>query len=476
MHDKTQEQLKQAVSRRAFLKYSGGCTALTSAAVVSTMLQLKTMNSAVAAQGGLPGYKALVCLFLHGGADSFNMLAPLNANEYADYKTVRGNLALNYDPNDAPNSQLIKIIDSTRGDFGMHKGLAGMAELYGQGKVAWLANVGSLVAPTDQGSYGARQNLPLGLFSHADMIRHWQSSVPQSRAQLTGWAGRMADLLTDSVNQHPTISMSMAMNSVNLFETGERVVPYIIGTSGATPLYGYGGNWVPNKIMTDTTDQILAETYRNLFEKTHANVRRASIDAAQEFNNATGGVTLQTVFPRTALGRQLEMIAKTIGASGTLGQTRQIFFLERGGWDHHDGVLNKQAAMLPEIDAALRAFYDATVELGVGNDVTTFTSSDFARTMSSNGNGSDHAWGGNHMIMGGSVLGGRIYGEYPASLRLGNTQDVGRGRLIPTTSVDEYAAELALWYGLTEAEAKTVLPNLSNFYSSGSPIGFLPTV
>ncbi len=439
------------------------------------MLQLQAVNSAVAAQAAPGGFKALVCIFLHGGIDSYNVVCPLEPQEYDDYRTVRSNLALNYDPNDPDNDDVHEITDATSGrKFGMHHGLPKLAGLFRDGKMAILANVGSLVERTDMSSYQARRNLPLGLYSHSDMIRHWQTSVPQSRVQLTGWAGRMADILMDRVNANAKVSMNIALNEINIFETGDKVVPYVIQDTGATKLYGYRGRWKPDRVLTDATDRLLAATYRDLLEKTHAQTRRTAIDAAIAFNNATQNVTLNTPFPNTYLGRQLKMVAKTIGAHAGLGHERQIFFISRGGWDHHANLIGRQNAMLPEVDGALHAFYTALVELGVQSDVVTFTASDFARTLSSNGKGSDHAWGGNHMIIGDSVLGGRVFGDYPTSLALGNTLDTGRGRLIPTTSVDEYAAELALWYGATNSDLDTILPNIRNFYTGGgSPIGFM---
>ncbi len=473
-HNKAENPLRQAISRRSFLRHSGGCAALSSGAVLNTLLQLQTFNTAVAAQSNAD-YKALVCIFLHGGIDSYNVLCPLEPNEYDDYRQVRSNLALNYDPNDPDNDDVHEIVDAASGrKFGMHHGLTRLAELFRNGKMAFLANVGSLIERTDMSSYQAKRNLPLGLYSHADMIRHWQTAVPQSRTQLTGWAGRMADLLLDRVNQNPTISMNISLNEVNIFETGDTVVPYVIQDSGATRLNGYRGGWRFDKVLTDATDQILVETYRDLLEKTHAQTRRTAIDAAIAFNDATNNVEINTPFPNHYFGRQLKMVAKTIGARQALNQQRQIFFVSRGGWDHHAGLIGRQNAMLPEVDGGLASLYDALVELGVQNDVVIFTMSDFARTLSSNGKGSDHAWGGNHMIIGDSVRGGRIWGDYPTSLALGNPLDTGRGRLIPTTSVDEYAAELALWYGATNSDLDTILPNIRNFYGgSGSPIGFM---
>lgn len=456
-------------SRRDFIKAAGGCGALTSASVLSSILNLQATNTAVAASGDTSGYKALVCLFTFGGWDSFNVLTP-NGTRYDEYATVRDTLAI-------PQADLLPISDSSGNSFGLHPALTDIQGLYNSGKVGMVANVGSLVAPTTRADYQLKKNLPLGLFSHADLIRHWQTSVPESRSHLTGWAGRMADLLTDTVNTNSAVSMNISLNSTNLFETGNSVVPYVVGRNGATTLNGYGSTGAENRILTRTTDGLLEQTYRNLFEQTHSSIRRQSIDAAETFNTATNSVALNTVFPDTGLGNDLKMVARSIASRETLGQSRQIFFVSRGGWDHHAQLLNNQDNMIPDVNASLKAFYDATVELGVDADVTTFTMSDFARTLSPNSNlGSDHAWGGNCMVMGGSVNGGDIHGEYPESLLLGNSLDVGRGRLLPTTSVDEYAAELAMWFGVeNDNNMEYVLPHIRNFVAAGnaSPIGFM---
>jgi uncharacterized protein (DUF1501 family) len=458
------------LDRRNFLRLSGGCATLSSASLLSTLVNLKLTNSAVAAGGDLSGYKALVCVFFLGGYDSYNVLAPYEDSEHAEYVDARTNLSLGKD-------LLLEITASNGRRFGIHEGMPEMQQLYQDKKLAFVANVGSLIEPTDKNNYNQVQK-PLGLYSHSDLIQHWQTSVPQSRTQVTGWAGRMADMLTDSVNEHPAIAMNIALGSLNVFETGRNVVPYVVQRNGATQLYGYGNTGTGvNGMYTRFTDSALSATYGDLLEKSYAEIRRNSVDAALDFNNATGAVSLNTVFPSTRFGEEMAMVAKTIGAHQTLGQSRQIFFVGYGGWDHHDEVLDRQAGMLPNVSQGLKAFYDAMVELGMQNDVTLFTASDFARTLSSNGNGSDHAWGGNHMVIGGSVAGGDVYGEYPLSLALGNDLDRGRGRLIPTTAVDEYAAELARWFGIAnDGSLEEVLPNVRNFYSSSTsspPVGFL---
>jgi uncharacterized protein (DUF1501 family) len=262
-----------------------------------------------------------------------------------------------------------------------------------------------------------------------------------------------------------------------MLQTGRNVVPYVVGADGAEILAGYGASNGVDAILTRATDSLLAQTHSDLLKRTYARVRADAIDAAIEYNEATATVAIATPFPATTLGLSLRQVARAIGARGALGQHRQAFFICRRGWDHHDGVLTQQALMLPEVSQALRAFYNATVELGVADSVVTFTMSDFGRTLSTNGNGSDHAWGGNHIVMGGAVGGGRLYGEYPASLAPGSGLDVGRGRIIPTTSVDEYAAELAMWFGVAnDGTLEDILPNVRNFYprSAGRPpLGFV---
>ena len=466
--------------RRDFLKLAGGCAALTNTSLLSTIFNLSATNAAVAAND-LSGYKALVCVFLYGGNDSYNMLSPAETQERADYLEARGGV---YAPGNGalglPAEGLHEITDSFSGRrFNVHPAMGDVAGLYNDGNLTYLCNVGSLVQPTDRAAYDARTSLPLGLFSHADLQRHWMTSVPQTRSQVTGWAGRMADLITDQVNSHPSISMSIALNQVNMLQTGGSVIPYIVTTNGASEVNWYNQTWTQARIFTQLTDDVLSRTYSNLYQKTFAEGNRNALDAAIAFNEATDAVTLNTTF-RTAnndLANQLQMVAKTIGARSTLGQTRQIFFVYAGGWDNHDELINNQQTRLGYVSTALKDFYDATVELGIENDVCTFTASDFARTLNSNGRGSDHAWGGNQIIMGGGVNGGRIYGEYPLTLKPNASDlDLGRGRLLPTTAVDEMSCELAMWYGLGNDNAmETVLPNIRNFVSAGdpAPLGFI---
>ncbi|TWU59471.1 hypothetical protein Poly51_22590 [Rubripirellula tenax] len=476
-------KINKESSRRDLLKMAGGCAALTNTSLLSTMLNLSATNSAVAQTSGLTGYKALVCVFLFGGNDSYNMLTPMTPSEHAEYLTARGgdysagNGALGI-----PASEMAAttITDSSSGrQFGIHPSMPEVKTLFDQGKATFLANVGSLVEPTTRAQYDSQANLPLGLFSHSDLQQHWMTSVPQSRSQVTGWAGRMADMMTDTVNTNPAISMNMSLDNVNLLQTGGSVVPYVVTENGAQEVGWYGPTWTQAKIFSQLTDEVLARSYGNLMEKTFAQMNRTALDAAISFNGAVDQVTgVDEYFPGTLSGlqRKLRMVAKSIGAHETIGQTRQIFFVGVGGWDNHDELIATQQANLAEVSKALKTFQDAIDGLGLTNDVVTFTASDFARTLNSNGKGSDHAWGGNQIIMGGPVTGGRIHGQYPLSLASGTTLDLGRGRLLPTTSVDEMSAELAMWYGVAnDSSMEHVLPNIRNFHAAGStyPIGFL---
>jgi hypothetical protein len=298
--------------------------------------------------------------------------------------------------------------------------------------------------------------------------------VPDQRTSI-GWGGRMADIL-QAGNCNQNISMNISLAGSNVFQSGRLTTHYTITENGSIGLREYGEIWPTAQVRTEAIDGLLGLHYQNLFEKTFAQKMRSAIDAHLEFSAAIDGLApLQTQFSDTSLSRRFRMIAMTIAARETLGMRRQTFFVETGGWDHHDEVLLNQEAMLPVIAAALGEFYAALEELGVADRVTVFTASDFGRTLTSNGRGSDHAWGGNHMVLGGAVQGGDNYGSFPP-LYAGNPLDTDRGRLIPTTSVDELFAEMALWFGVPAPDLELVLPNIGRFYSVGGatpPLGFL---
>ncbi len=464
---------KKHINRRKFIGQAS-CAAIGASTLFSTLFDLK-LAGAMATSNIRPvnDYKALVCILLAGGNDSFNMLVPRGAGEYQEYQDIRSTLAL-------PQNSLLPItpLTSDGKDYGIHPFMPEVKTLFDNQNLAFISNVGTLVHPTTKSQvFNETVELPLGLFSHSDQIQQWQTSIPDKRAAL-GWGGRMADIL-QSMNTNQQVSMSISMGGNNVFQAGNLTTAYAVDANEGigTSIWDYGNNndaWAV--LRSATIDSLMDHNYLNLFEKTYANIISNSQDASDLFNTSVMNINpITTTFSTTDLSKSLEMVAKTISARTMLGANRQTFFVVYGGWDHHDEVINNQEYMLSIVSKAMKEFYDSTVELGIQDDVTTFTISDFARTLTSNGNGSDHAWGGNALVMGGGVKGGDIYGTYP-DLYMDNSLDVGRGVIIPTTSADEYFAELALWFGVSPSDLSLVLPNIGNFYapsSSNPPIGFI---
>ncbi len=458
------------ISRRKFIG-EASCAAVGSTALFSSLLSLRMASTAAAAESG-PGddYKALVCLFLAGGNDSFNMLVPRNNEAYEEYRTTRDDLALE-------KTSLLDITSTGQPfpEFGLHPSMPETKRLYEAGRLALIANVGTLIEPiSDRSIYINNSRLrPSGLFSHSDQQIHWQTSVPQIKgAGPGGWGGRTADLLM-ALNENSKVSMNISLNGVNVFQSGNEAFAYISGLEGGTEMVAYR-----DPFEKAAVDSLLELQYKNLFTRTFAQRTRRFIDSSIAFNEAIEPIVINTPTPPNRLGQRMRMVARTIAAREALGMRRQTFFVRSGGWDHHNEVINAQLVMLDEIDQAIKYLHDALTEIDALDQVVLFTASDFGRTLTSNGKGSDHAWGGNHFVMGGPVNGGQIFGQYP-SLRLGSSLDSdrrNRGRLIPTTSVDEYGSELASWLGVSGSEMDTVFPNIRNFYDPASithPVGFL---
>ena len=476
-----------SVSRRNFLRQAG-CTGMSALPLLNTLLNLRLMEGIASADTPPANgeYRALVCILLGGGNDSFNVLVPREASAYATYQASRSNLALT-------PAQLININPIGLPQFGVHYLVPELANLFESGQAAFIANVGSLIEPVQNRTQVAQnlKRLPLGLYSHSDQIEQWQTSIPHSRSGI-GWGGRMADLLKD-LNANQTVPMNISLDGSNVFQTGNTVAEYSITPSGAVGLSGYNAGWQQyqdlQNAMSSAVDSQLAQQYTNLLSQTFNARKKQALDAYQIFANATAPALPNSVtFPATYVGQRLQMIAKSIQGRAAVGATRQTFFIQWGGWDHHSDVLENQAVMLPQVSAAVSAFYSALVAIGAAQGVpleqkvTLFTISDFGRTLTSNGRGSDHAWGGNQLVVGGAVAGRKIYGSYP-SLALNpdsgpeaNPLDTGRGRFIPTTSCDQFFAELALWLGVSKSNLPLIFPNIGNFYDIGGstpPIGFL---
>lgn len=460
--------MDRPITRRHFLKAS--CAAMTSTTLFSSLGQLAIFNSA-AAQNLAPGedYRALVCVLLAGGNDSFNMLVPHGADEYQAYATIRADLAL------AQETLLPLNYDDAGRSFAVHGGMPELRDLFDNGNAAFLANIGTLVEPvTLDGLEDGTAEIPLGLYSHADQIDQWQTSIPDQRTA-TGWGGRMADIV-ESSNDDTRVSMNISLGGSNIFQAGDQAVEYGISLEGAPIIEACQGQDFYGQLCSTAVDSLMSLRYRNLIEQAYADKFRDARSANKLFNEAlAAGQPLTTTFSGNPLSGQLEMVAKTIAARQSLGHRRQTFFVTLGSWDHHDEVLDSQAEMLPWVSQGLAEFYAATQELGLASNVTTFTISDFGRTLTSNGQGSDHGWGGNQIVVGGAVNGARLFGQYP-QLYAGNPLDTGRGRLIPTTPTDVLFAELALWFGVDRSQLADVLPNLGRFYdvnSSEPPIGVL---
>lgn len=467
--------MSKKYNRRAFLG-TASCAAIGSTTFFSTLFNLQSMSAAsrnnaqYLNSGDGEDYRALVCIMLGGGNDAYNMLVPVNTSDYNDYKKTRSNLAL------AKNT-LLKLNPTSykEKELGLHPAMPELKNLFEQGKLALINNVGTLVEPTTKSRYNNGSKLPFGLFSHADQDQQWQTSVPQTKSP-TGWGGRLADLV-HAANTNQDISMNISLSGKNVFQLGQQVSEYSILPTGAGSIgmNGYGGTSTFNQIRTGAVKSLMEKQYQDIFKKTYAGVVEASQNTHELFSAAVGNATLNTAFSATELAQSLQMIARTIKVRKELGVKRQTFFVRFDGWDHHDEVLNNQHKMLGIVSKAMSEFQTALGELNVEDCVTTFTTSDFARTLTSNGNGTDHAWGGHVLVMGSQVKGKEIYGSYP-SLRLNSDIEVGGGVLIPKISTDEYFAELALWYGVSKGDLVTLFPNIGNFYntmSSTGPIGFM---
>ena len=470
------------MKRRKFIG-EASCAAISSVSVLNTLLNLRLANQA-AAQGAPTDRKTLVCFFLLGGNDSYNMLVPRDATRHAIYTTSRGNLAL-------PQASLTTL-NQNGGDgnlYGLNPGMGGMTQMFnGLGgdtakrRAAFISNIGTLIQPVTKSQFLAESiPLPRSLFSHVDQIDQWQTSVPQGLTQPSGWGGRAADILHSTSNAAAQTSMNISFAGNNLFQVGNQTQQFVINETGALtftkPANPNPSN--PLQIKNTAHKSLIEQSYGNLMQQAYAQLTKSSVDMQEYFyslfNNFNNSL-LTTPFPTSYLGTQMRAIAKTIALRPQLNLTRQTIFVSVGGWDMHGDLLNPQAGLLGMVDAALLAFQKSLEELGLANDVITFSCSDFGRTLRSNGRGTDHAWGGNSFVMGGPIDGGKIYGTFP-DLTLESNADVGYGgRLLPTTSVDQLFAELLRWFGVSSADLPYILPNIANFHNPASPtlpIGFL---
>jgi uncharacterized protein (DUF1501 family) len=446
--------------RRRFLGTSGRI-ALGSACALSLLGRLELAQAASPATG----YRALVCVYLFGGNDSGNMVVPMTPSAYGSYAAARPSIAL-------PREQLLPIRPTSGGqgiEWGLHPALPELATLFERGDAALVANLGPLVQPTTAEDFRQqRVPLPPELFSHVDQQAHSMSLGSETQA-LPGWGGRIADRLAERFadqRDRNGLPISISLAGSNAWQNGSAGGLYTLGSSGVTRLDaslrpGPSARWTTRRNAFDTL-LALGQQDDSVFVREAASTTRRARDFAESVNAALAAVTLQTAFPTSGLGQSLRTIARVIGARQALGQSRQVFFVGIGGWDMHDNLIADHQNLLRIVSQALAAFQQATGELGVADAVTTFTMTDFGRNLNNNGDGSDHGWGGHSWVLGGGVAGGRFHGQIN-EYALGSSLDVGRGRIVPTTSIDQFGAGLAHWMGLAHGDLDAIFPNLRNF-------------
>ncbi len=455
-------------SRREFIRKSG--IALGSAAFAATFNGLGRLNALAQKREAerpnvVTGYKALVCIFMFGGNDANNMVVPYDG--YAGYSTARGAMALS-------QASLLQVTAPSHGSlrFGLHPNLTAIHPLYAQNKLAVLCNMGTLVAPMTKAQYlNGSVRRPDNLFSHEDQQQQGQTSVSANTLlnEPIGWGGRLADQ-SAFFNGGNGFPMLISPAGAQVFGVGVGSRPLVPGPN----LSGFGSPITNDQrylamryLMTVDNTAILNDSQSELMER--------AIDNNTILNNALNTASVNTVFPSTGLGNQLRQVARIIAARSTIGLNRQVFFCSIGGFDTHSDQMSLHSTLMTNLGAAMKAFYDATVELGVQSQVTTFTMSDFSRTMRPNQTGTDHAWGAHQFIMGDAVQGGNFYGTYP-DITLNGPSDAdnygtnfSNGRWIPTTSIDQYGATLAQWFDLDPALRGSVFPNIGSFPAQTLP-------
>ncbi|MEM7010256.1 MAG: DUF1501 domain-containing protein [Verrucomicrobiota bacterium] len=451
------------IARRRFLHNCGMAAGVTGAA--SVLCDLKMIGSAIA-QGTPPSdYKAIVCLYLGGGNDGANMVVPRTGSAYTRYAIDRSNLAI-------ASGSLLPITPATNDgrDWGLHPSMTEAQELFNDGNMAIVANVGTLLAPLTKAEWNEGSvAVPPQLFSHSDQTTQWQTSVPDSLDR-TGWGGRMADA-TQALNASGQISMSISLNGTNVFQVGTNTFQYHVSPwGGSVSLDGFRRWRNDGEAHYQGLRNILNLSHESLFEQAFADIMNRAIANDELLSNSLDNSPEFEQFNDDGLGRQLEMIARLISIAGDLSMKRQIFFCRIGGFDTHGNQITPHANLMNELSEGIGAFYSAMTQVGLQDQVTLFTASEFGRTFNSNGQGSDHGWGAPQLVVGGAVNGGDIYGTMP-QMETDGPDDTRRGRWIPTLSVDEYSATLAKWFGVTQSDMPMVLPNLSRFATPD--VGFM---
>ena len=468
-------------SRRNFLR-NAACSSFALSTSGALMTQFGMMNSALAQTCGsyppVSDYKALICIFLLGGNDSWNMLVPTDATRYATYSAARSGgppagMAIAQD-----TLVPVNVLNAASGEtYGMHPNLSELAGVFNAGNGAFVVNVGTALQPTNKTQYlTPGYPVPPQLFSHADQQAQWQYGQPKQNG-LTGWGGLVADRL-HVLNPGMTVPMSLSLSGQNRFQVGNAIQPYTLTASGPVGLSGYSGS--SGAARFTALEEMLAQTYADPFSRTYAKTVQNSIDYYQTMQGALAAApALTTPFPaNNSVAAALQEIAKIISVRDKIGAKRQIFFLNYGSFDSHDNQLTEQPKLFTTISQALAAFNACTInDLKIPQSITTFTLSEFARTLNSNGDGTDHAWAGMQFVMGGAVKGQRIYGAPAASgsvfpnQALNGADCLQRGQMIPAVSCDQYSATLASWLGVSSCDISAIFPYVNNFATTN--LGFL---
>jgi uncharacterized protein (DUF1501 family) len=435
-----------------------------SAAGASLLGGLSKFGLVSALAQGTTDYKALVCIFMFGGNDSNNMVVPIDSR-YAAYQQSRSILAI-------PQTQLLPLQIGNQATYGLHPNMPEMQSLFNnQQTLAVLANVGTLVQPTTQQAYQQYQNLPENLYSHSDQQDQWQSAQLMGTPN-AGWAGKIADKVQSSFNSAAQFPPVLSVSGNTVFSTGDVTRPFTMYPGQTPGLQGFDSSAASQARFLATQQLLTFDNGLSLVQSANT-VTSQAVQYSVVLADALKSMSpLQTVFPKNYLGDQLKQVAQVIATRSALGMGRQIFFCSYGGFDTHSDQLPQQIDLMSKISQSMSAFYQATQELGVANQVTTFTLSEFSRTLQPGTNGgTDHAWGSHQLILGGAVKGNNVYGTFP-TLSLGGPDDAGNnGRWIPTTALDQYAATLATWFGVQAADLPSIFPNLANFPTSN--VGFM---